>query len=142
MRISEISDADLSLWIANKLEPKPNDWSEHLYFSPKNAWLCHNPQSNVRVGQYEWVARDMVNDTEMTVMLMDSLMRDERRDCYLSFERVGQNAQQYEFEIGVTEFGFHQGQRGVVIHGKQFGRLIAEAFALAQGWPDSQEKTS
>ncbi len=51
MTLQELTDRDLSKWIAEKLEPNPGDYDDA-----------------------DWQARDMVNDPAMTLMLLEKLM--------------------------------------------------------------------
>lgn len=127
MKISELSDSDLSRWIAEKLEIKPKEWQLDAPYLKHIAW---------QYVEKRWEPRDMVHDPAMTVMLLEKLMREPKRDCYLTFDHYGELANQYELEIGVTDAGYAQGLRGFILHGAQLGRAVAEAFALANGWTE------
>ncbi len=122
--ISTLSDADLSLWIAAKIEPKPTKRGMYVETSAWR-WLWFSTEqvqsqgpSEVWTTTGEWVPRDMVGDPAMTLMLM---------------------TQQPNF-ICVVQSPDEPGQFSATFfaHPSRWctglGRAVAEAFALANGW--------
>lgn len=63
----------LELEISEAIEPKPNDWTEHGFLSRMDAWICHNPHSNVRKGEYEWRPRPWTTDETANAILLEMM---------------------------------------------------------------------
>jgi len=151
MRISEVSDQDLSKWIAEKIEPTPERfpnmvqlhitdpiWSAKLCWTlgcmlrdDSGEWIKN--AEGVIVGREEWQPRDMVNDPEMTVMLIEK--------ARLSI--------QPELKAATTSCVFRAGitwMNGTVTMwnnsrtSERLGRAVAEAWAICNGWVEDQGK--
>lgn len=144
MKVSELTDEQLSGFIAKKLEPfaklpKPTDAEFDLYLANNcQRWLkefkCWEMRFVFEDGDKGgWQPRDMVNDPAMTVMLLEKLWRDPDRECYLTFNIVGLRANQYEIEITASESGWQHGVKSFVHYSEKLGRCVAEAAALALG---------
>ena len=134
MLIRDISDEDLSRWIADKFEPKPDfnitkvstsEWVKRdLRISPNwngsttsvGMWIWRG----LHIG--EWQPRDIVNDPSMTMMLLEK--------SKLSLIALDQD----------TWMCGQQWMNGTVAlyanaaKSKSLGRAVAEAFALANGF--------
>lgn len=133
MKISEVSDVDLSRWIAEKLEPKPD---EHLCGGKYNPYAHRNVYEcpacifrglQKRTFQFFtfsndrfWQPRDMVHDPAMTVMLLEKMGRHTERPLTVSVTTITAYWQ--------VDFG------GAIAGNERLGRAVAEAFALANGW--------
>lgn len=129
MNISEVSGVRLSEWIAERLEPvaslpEPSEAAviDDSYPSPLNCWysVCLFEEADIP----RWQHRDMVNDSAMTVMLMEELIKLGRR---LHFSEKGLCVFQGEPWDKTAPLGTD-------FHGP-LGRAVADAFAVANGWP-------
>jgi hypothetical protein len=128
--LSQVSDADLSRWIAEKLEPFASMMENNSAicpFSPLNCWhlvdvLRKKPEKSTT----EWQPRDMVHDAAMTVMLLEKLIR----NCsHLVFQHWPDGCRLDMHELS---------RQQIAVPAETVGRAVAEAFALAHGW--SEEK--
>ena len=124
--IRDLSDDELSRWIAEKLEPKSALTPATAYVSMwglhkgTTCWRTERNAASLKIDDWvQWQPRDMVNDAAMMAMLMESGISvqvepmprdDEAKFC----------AYKLETEISV--------QHNVL------GRAVAEASALANGW--------
>ena len=125
MTLNTVKDQELSLWIAEKLEPAPA-WTplrksrEYLgtFYSDGKCW---QRRFDGEQGQRPQEPRDMVNDPACTVMLMEKLL------CHHGVK----------LDRGVDPdycLSWFDGQKWSEVDGESLGRAIAEAFALAHGW--------
>jgi len=120
----ELTDAELSRWIAERLEPSCQAPSSAVTSRPA-YWLVEmNPSRMTSAAlnsgaQYEWQPRDLVHDPAMTVMLLEKMKSTEKivicGDGHWYITR-------YEHE------DFYSA------NSECLGRAVAEAFALANGW--------
>ena len=126
MKLTERSDAELSRWIAEKLEPL-NSLPFHDEYSDRleRRGGCH-PLGAPRCWQWQplakqfWQPRDMVNDPSMTVMLLEKLLvldtvsitKAPNGPCYMIASEKPQEVK------------------------PSLGRAIAEAYALAHGFTE------
>ena len=147
MKLTERSDAELSKFIAEKIEPMPLErpnWSQAE--SPLKVWTSSFKgfisksfppnQEDYPDAQYGWKQRDMVNDAQMTVMLMEKLPPNSEvsitHNTLSLTKRVKHNAV-YTIEIDVGE---NKGRVFYKADGPTFGRAVALAYALAHGWTE------
>lgn len=133
-----MSDEELSLWIAEFLEPKPDeacteddveftDDGWRVFYSPIRMWMRFQKPTTFQEKGWHLVKRDMVNDPAMTVMLVKNLM-----PKLLSITSNWNGASHY-WQVQ-TSFDTDQ---DVPATNKDFGRAVAEAFAMAHGCKDS-----
>ena len=131
-----LSDAELSRWIAEKMEPLsslPNEDdcdSADMQDFPTDCWIASFRLSLV-TGMHVpgWQPRDMVNDPAMTVMLMERAgigvepttngFDGKRQDCW----------QAYPLDFSKDPFRIY----AFTGYGS-IGRAVMEAFALANGY--------
>jgi len=124
MKLSEMSDESCSRWIAEHIEPKPEevtgDWEcwggdfhGEFLWSPARSWYLG----------YDGVIRhgDFVNDSVLWSMLMRQLLD---ADINLTFTHRTLIAAHREH--GPERF----------IGRKEIGRCICEAWMLANGWTE------
>ena len=142
MTISELTDEQLSRWIAKKLEPcpakdaipagstynvsKPSRWLL-VGVSSTGAWWCHfDIDFGYSIG--DWQPRDIVNDPAMTVMLLEKLSR-----YYVELSG--------RFINGTMHYICNKHLNPTLV----LGRAVAEAFTLCQGfkgeitWPEEPD---
>lgn len=132
MTISEVSDQELSRWIAEKLEPEPEKINEHGD-SRGGWWLwCyqHRLHGTEIVDTGKWQPRNVVNDPALTVKLIEHsgfvslfLLEDGKEPCIYHAEFCG-----------AVSHSLDCGENMRVASNPDPGRAIAEAFALANGW--------
>lgn len=139
MTINELPDADLSRWIAEKMEPMP-DYTPTItgaigglivmtdHASVTEAWMFRFGQQQ-GPNAYCWLPRDMVNDPAMTVMLIGLLS-----DRNLVIRRAEDHKEWvvYFWEDRVN----NSVPIAKTIHSGNLGRAVAEGFALANGWKE------
>lgn len=115
MKVSELSDNELSRLIAESIEPKP-DYSRVPDNRPE-MWEWREMLEDV----YGWKARDMVTDPSMTMMLM------ERGKMHVMYSKwpTGLGEQMRETGWLATSGGPWQGRSD------RLGRAVAEAYAVA-----------
>lgn len=157
-----MTDDELSRWIAEKLEPLstlPNDDDcdmADMESFPTDCWLASWRLSQVTGFHVpSWQPRDMVNDPAMTVMLLIEMKKAgmsftiESEPDYADaqdIKRHGVAINEYrDFEIrllwGDSNCPHRKQYDPIDGHGftsfsliaDSFGRLIAEAFAMANG---------
>lgn len=105
MKISTLSDSEISLWIAEKLEPKPSDhlcsgpkYNPCAYQDPYECPACifrglKKPDFHFHIWKDQrWQPRDMVNDAQMQEFLLDKCFE---RWPYFS---IGNTGSAWEFE--------------------------------------------
>lgn len=145
MTVNELTDQELSLWIAEKALrwvrmtygqvfriEQPQRCTEEYAFDERPTPYWHDPVSAKVVGFAEDVndyydpteKTDMVNDAEMTVMLMQ---RESFVDVLLD---EGVYTAHFCGHDKHSEdcADFHRAQS------KRLGRVVAESFAKAHGW--------
>lgn len=108
----QLTDEELSLWIATKLEPKPTVpyWLESI-----EAWRFH-------YGTDAWVPQDFVNDPAMAVMLMER--------GKLSVQPLGDDI----WMVGLVWMNGTVTMYTCVAKNSNLCRAVAESFCLANGW--------
>ena len=120
MNIREISDEDLSQWIAEKLEPR----ATAKYGSKYWRLSCHVAEMSAPAleagATAELLRLDMVNDPAMRSILEESLLD---HGHSILVEKDGHK--QYRCSCQHMDTGFVS----------SLGRALAEYFALANGWP-------
>lgn len=123
MKISSVSDSELSKWIAEKLDQPVGrhqrssslGWEDACKFCGR-IWseigftICHLP-------------RDMVNDPAMTVMLMEKLAEDWQ--VFLS-----NDGDVWDLELVPKSKNTY----ALSTSHKQFKRVLPQGYALSQGW--------
>lgn len=115
MKLSEMSNEEKSRWIAEKLEPTPafllvyEDPTSYRYSSGR-MWAWSNTEDIAP----SWQPRDFITDPAMTLMLLEKLMNDKRRDC------------------------FAQGLRSFVRYHAELGQLVADCWMLSMGFGQGQ----
>ncbi len=121
MNLTPLTDEQISVWIAEKLEPPvtrgflPTDGFPA--YSKTSHWICRHLKDG-------WQPRDFVNDAEMTVILLEKLLDTrkaywlEKRGDDILFERANTSDPQYYPTLG---------------------RAVAEAFMLAHGYQETGE---
>lgn len=133
MKVSEATDSELSLFIAEKLEPlvKIGDPKEYaLAYGVAKGTPCWRTMRTGIVADLEddtfhWWQRDMVTDPAMTVMLLEKMT-----ESKWGWELV------LSSKIVCIQ---HRGGRthsADNLDGQSLGRVIASAWALANGWPE------
>lgn len=131
MNISELTDEELSLWIAEKIEPKPTG-------DPTQCCACgrrvsHDVHSlawtmirDFQTDRIVWIPRYSVNNSAMIVMLLDRMLAEgyevlmmKHKDTYAVY-----------LELGLMNFPTDTAAT--------LGRVVAESFALSNGfsWGD------
>ena len=131
--IRDLSDKELSRWIAEKLEPEPERglpyWKrceipcsacDGTGANADRTASCRRCQGYGKV--YSRCPRDMVNDAAMTVMLL------ERGLGSLDWVSDG------DFKMWRGGFERQDHSRIEYVTAKTLGRAVAEAFALANGF--------
>lgn len=92
MKVSELSDAELSLMIAEQIEPKPTEISPPgvtlVGFAPESglgSGVFVSPVACWRRTEFSdsWQPRDMIGDPAMTVMLIERLLVNDRTQSSL-----------------------------------------------------------
>lgn len=109
--INEISDEDLSLWIAKRLgyrKAAEGQLSDH-WFAPDDQRILEEDLP------------DFVNDPACTVMLMEKMAGDG------GFSMAGSS-------MGFSCLSMRMGFSDSSGCKEQLGRAVAEAFCLANGW--------
>ena len=143
--MSKTTDAELSRWIAEKLEPtpKPSAYNDSHNFPRMNSasglWTfptqlehyesCYSRRGgrcdcDASHGLREAKPRDTVNDPDMTMMLLKRLMQMERVYVALQPDQIVIN----DYRDGYSRMSY------IFKPLDNLGRSIAEAFALANGW--------
>ena len=128
--IRDLSDEELSRWIAEKLEPEPERglpyWKrceipcsacDGTGANADRTASCRRCQGYGKV--YSRCPRDMVNDAAMTVMLMEKMNEDDNKPLTL---------------CGTIRTMWRMDWGGFTAQSKTLGRAVAEAFALANGF--------
>lgn len=124
MTIAEVSDADLSRWIASRFEPTLMICEHYVsLWGPHKGTKYFNTAFDVAddgdtLINLRWEPRDMVNDPAMTVMLLEKMTL-----AHLMFLR---STNMWRCCADGREQHF--------VHSEKLGRAVAEAFALANGW--------
>ncbi len=115
--ISDLTDDEVSRWIAEKLEPGMNKrHPPFLHISPLQCW-----QGDVN---HIFQPRDMIHDASMTVMLLEKLAEYGLRfDSETSLSFHPELKTWCASICGITGVGR-----------KHLGRAVAEAFMLANGY--------
>lgn len=125
--LSKLSDLDISQWIAEKISPQPAD-IESIHNEPQYLVWASFWSSDKQCWTY--LPRDMVNDPAMTVMLM-------QRESFVDLMLI---EGQYEANFCASEthsedcFDFYKSES------KSLGRAVAEAWMIANGYQDGQDK--
>ena len=135
MNVRDMSDAALSRWIANKLEPAPkrsdavplhgtdplwsmgNCWIWSAFYKDENGELL--VVSGTLTPRFDWRPRNMVSDPAMTLMLLE-------KRCFYSI-RKHPRGWVFTDEKGVDHK--HVNNLSVM----SLGRAVVEDFALANG---------
>jgi hypothetical protein len=126
----EISDESLSRWIAEKLEPMPNDTPDEV--AVLDEWPLSNGKNWQLVSSYgegdvlHWEPRNMVTDPAMTVMLLEKMGTAELEPD-LSYE----NGCWHVYTLRDVGPQFVDFSRKLKI-----GRAVAEAWAIANGFQE------
>lgn len=127
-QVSEVTNEELSRWIAEKLEAEPPSCSFTLDFprpprSPLGYWSLMYSYLTLHMMTRKATPRDMVNDPAMTVMLLERMIR---LDCTrLVFRHWPDGCR--------LDLHFVDG-RLIGIPAETVGRAVAEAAALTLGW--------
>ena len=129
-----LSDAELSRWIAEKMEPLsslPNEDdcdSADMQDFPTDCWIASFRLSLV-TGMHVpgWQPRDMVNDPAMTVMLMER-----GPICVTRCKKAGRPKGWTAFKPDFSLDG--PGDRDVWPENDTIGRAVADAWCLANGY--------
>ena len=132
--IRDLSDEELSAWIANKLEPRPI-WThprkarEYLgtFYSDGKCWQVRFEHGERKDQQ----PRDMVNDAAMRWMLLEKLIAEHGFSWGMrKVER--QVVEHMSCEGSLKEQHTEQS--------KLNRRAVAEAWALSNGWSNGKDK--
>lgn len=118
----KLTDREISLWIAEKL-----GWKLEVAKSG-NFWHhpdCVQPQGHKECGRSEL---DMVNDSAMTVMLMEKMREP---DLWLE-----SNPGEPKLWGCTTNINCQNGEDPPVAFSFKLGHAVAEAFMLANGWKE------
>lgn len=122
MKISELSDADLSRWIAEKegwrFGTNPNYPNKDIQ---PCWWFKGAPYSPEELPN--------VNDPGLRWTLLKSVFDDPRFNEVII-------ANDLDVEVCITEAAYKSGLRGFAFRASSLERLPAEAFALANGWTE------
>ena len=137
MKISDLSKAELSRWIAEKREPfstlpeatEPILLGERGRPSPLKAW-CETSDYETGDVPY-WQPRDFVDDHAMTVTILEEL-GEMWTTVTLSKRGVRLSVRTKRIPLG------HKGARYLIkwTQGKHLGRTVAETWALVSGFQE------
>lgn len=144
MKVLQLSDKELSRMIAEFLEPKPDEhlcsgrpYNPYAYRNVYECPACLFRGLKQRTFQFFtftnkdcWQPRDMVNDPEMTVLLLEKLLP-LGIGPRLSITAHGRPC------CGISGF-----ENGWSCPADTLGRAIAESFALANGITPSSSPSS
>ena len=125
--INDLTDGQLSRWIAEKLEPLESLPKENVSPSPLGFW--HRPR--VFTGHtfdHSWQPRDMVNDPAMTVMLLANRK-------FVSLNQI-EDCDEGPWEACFCKHAQHSiaCEAFATVMADTMQRAVAEAFALANGF--------
>jgi hypothetical protein len=122
--INELSDHDLSRWIAGRFE--------FIISSNITCWRWN--------GEH-WETRDMIHDSAMTLMLLEKLSKDwevllsKNEDVwYLQLLPHSKNV----VAVAPIEFVAYRTIHSVATSHNDVQRVIAQGFALAKGWTEAE----
>ena len=120
--IHDITNDELSLWIADKHEPQPDvtglEGIDPVKIGQTGVWVCAFPYEND--DEATVVPRDMVEDPEMTIMLTNWLIEN------------GYSLHIWRGDMPRVTIAVHDEKYLYLI--TPLGRAIAEAWALVNGW--------
>ena len=173
MTIKDLSDEALSRWIAEKIEPNPvclftpveafpkGGTMGGRYLSKEKCWFIQYGENEPH-GHNE--PRDMVNDAQMTLMLMTEMKKrdmrftiysepdyreatdiDAHKDAINEFRDYG-----ISLQWGDSNCPYHKpydpedghGFTDLELIADSIGRAVAEAYALAHGWKGEEDHES
>lgn len=124
--VGQLSDEELSRWIASKIEPEATLPWDCGGYSTLRVWR-RNKRMMEHKFEWHWTPRDMVSDPAMTVLLLEKLLKKGANICGSGAAVIGA-----EWPDVVVEYGATTEQS---VTSSRLGRAICEAFALANNYP-------
>lgn len=124
MKLSELTDEQISQWIAEKLEPKPAIGISYSKMAAEGRLWWYGEQN----GYIKCWPRDMVSDPAMTVMLLEKLLKSGFNDV--------QHTTTLTYWKNVAKWECDEGAAKRALTTQSLGRAVAEAFMLANGWTE------
>lgn len=118
-----MSDEELNMWIAEKLEPQPSHRTAPRQVAPGSPSICDGWKCPgwTEAGGYIWQPRAFCSDPACTMMLI-------QRGVSVQVEN------EPLFEDSTRYCAYWMGLKiGSSVNGNDLGRVVAESFALASG---------